>query len=73
MQHGSPDSRPAKVDNGRLSAFLNLFRLKNFRVHPLLKPYNLCYSRPNGVAILSSFHDIPKNISVRYRPTDAIN
>ena len=38
-------------------------------MRPLLKPYNLFYS--NGVAILSSFHDIPQNISVGF--TDVIN
>ena len=43
--------------------------LKFFKMHPLLKPYNLFYS--NGVAILSGFHDISQNISVRF--TDVIN
>ena len=38
-------------------------------MHPLLKPHNLFYS--NGVAILSSFHDIPQNLSVGF--TDVIN
>ena len=33
-------------------------------MHPLLKPHNLFYS--NGVAILSSFHDIPQNLSVGF-------
>ena len=37
-------------------------------MHPLLKPDNLFYS--NGVAILSGFHDILQNISVRF--TDVI-
>ena len=34
-------------------------------MHPFLKLYNLFYS--NSVAILSSFHDIPQNISVRFK------
>ena len=38
-------------------------------MHPLLKPHNLFYS--NGVAILSGFHDIPRNLSVGF--TDVIN
>ena len=38
-------------------------------MHPLLKPHNLFYS--NGVAILSGFHDILQNLSVRF--TDVIN
>ena len=29
-------------------------------MHPLLKPYDLFYSGPNGVAILSGLHDIPQ-------------
>ena len=32
------------------------YGLKFFKMHPLLKPYNLFYS--NGVAILRGFHDI---------------
>ena len=32
--------------------------MKFFKMHPLLKAYNLFYS--NGVAILSDFHDIPQ-------------
>ena len=36
---------------------LNLIELKFFKMHPLLKPYNLFYS--NGVATLSGFSDIP--------------
>ena len=32
--------------------------MKFFKMHPLLKPYNLFYS--NGVAILSGFRDIPQ-------------
>ena len=39
-------------------AILNLIKLKIFKRHPLLKPYNLFYS--NGVAILSGFHDLPQ-------------
>ena len=38
-------------------------------MHPLLKPHNLFYSY--GVAILSGFHDIPQNLSVRF--PDVIN
>ena len=37
---------------------MNLTELKFFKMHPLLKPYNLFYN--NGVAILSDFHDIPQ-------------
>ena len=37
---------------------LNSIELKFFKMHPLLKPYNLFYS--NGVAMLSGFHDIPQ-------------
>ena len=48
---------------------LNFINLKFFNMHPLLKPNNLFYS--NGVAILSGFHDISHNISVRF--TDVIN
>ena len=36
--------------------FWILSTLKFFKMHPLLKPYNLFNS--NGVAILSGFHDI---------------
>ena len=43
--------------------------LKFFNMHPFLKPHNFFYS--NGVAILSSFHDIPQNLSVGF--TDVIN
>ena len=50
--------RPVEVNNGRYSAILNYIYLKFFKMHPLLKPYNLFYS--NGVAILSSFRDIPQ-------------
>ena len=39
-------------------AILNLIKSNFFKMHPLLKPYNLFYS--NGVAILSGFHDIPQ-------------
>ena len=46
--------------------FINL---KFFKMHPLLKPYNLFDI--NGVAILSGFHDIPQNLSVAF--TDVIN
>ena len=42
-----------KVNNGRLAAILNLDELNFFKMHPLLKPYNLFYS--NGVDILSGF------------------
>ena len=47
-----------KVNNGRLAAILNLDELNFFKMHPLLKSYNLFYS--NGVDILSGFHDIPQ-------------
>ena len=46
------------MNNGQKAAILNLIKLKFFKMHPLLKPYNLFYS--NGVAISSSFHDIPQ-------------
>ena len=46
------------MNNGQKAAILSLIKLKNFKMHPLLKPYNLFYS--NGVAILSGFHDIPQ-------------
>ena len=49
--------------------FFNFIDLKFVKMHPLLKPHNLFYS--NGVAILSGFHDIPKNLSVGF--TDVIN
>ena len=64
--------RPVKVNNGRWAAISNFIDLKFFKMHPLLKLYNLFYS--NGVAILSDFHDfhdIPQNISVGF--TDVIN
>ena len=61
--------RPLEVNNGRWSAILNFIDSKFFKMHPLLKPYNLFYS--NGVAIFSGFHDIPQNISVGF--TDVIN
>ena len=48
--------RPVEVNNGRKAAILNFLDLKIFKMHPLLKPYNLFNS--NGVAILSGFHDI---------------
>ena len=41
------DIRPVEVNN-----------FKFFKMHPLLKPYNLFDI--NGVAILSGFHDIPR-------------
>ena len=50
--------RPVELNNGRLAAILDSFGLKIFKMHPLLKPYNLFYS--NGVAMLSGFHDIPQ-------------
>ena len=50
-------------------AIFNFIDLKFFKMHPLLKPYNLFYN--SGVAILSGFHDIPQNISVGF--TDVIN
>ena len=61
--------RPVEVNNGRWAAILNFIDLKFFKMHPLLKPYNLFYS--NGVAILSGFHDIPQNISDGF--TNVIN
>ena len=61
--------RPVEVNNGRWAAILNFINLKFFKMHPLLKSYNLFYS--NGVAILSSFHDISLNISVGF--TNVIN
>ena len=48
---------------------MNFIDLIFFKMHPLLKPYNLFYS--NGVAIFSGFHDIQQNISVGF--TDVIN
>ena len=57
------------MNNGRLAAILNFINLKFFKMHPLLKTYNLFYS--NGVAILSGFLDILQNISVGF--TDVIN
>ena len=48
--------RPVEVNIGREAAILNFIDFKFFRMHPLLKPYNLFYSI--GVAILSGFHDI---------------
>ena len=47
-----------KVNNGRLAAILTLDELIFFKMHHLLKHYNLFYS--NGVDILSGFHDIPQ-------------
>ena len=38
--------------------FLNFINFNFFRIHPLLKPYNLFDI--NGVAILSGFRDIPQ-------------
>ena len=61
--------RPVEVNNGRWAAILNFIDLKFFKMHPLLKPYNLFYI--NWVAMLSGFHDIPQNISVGF--TDVIN
>ena len=58
-----------KVNNGRLAAIFNLVELNFFKMHPLLKPYNLFDS--NGVDISSGFHDIPQNLSVGF--TDVIN
>ena len=40
------------------AAILNLIKSTFFKMHPLLKPYNLFDI--NGVAILSGFHDIPQ-------------
>ena len=54
----SRNMRPVEVNNGRYAAILNFINLKFFKMHPLLKDYNLFYS--NGVAILSGFHDIPQ-------------
>ena len=50
--------RPVEVNSGRKAAILNFINLKFFKMHPLLKAYNLFHS--NGVAILSGFHDIPQ-------------
>ena len=50
--------RPVEVNNGRKAAILNFIDFKCFKMHPLLKAYNLFYS--NGVTILSGFHDIPQ-------------
>ena len=61
--------RPVEVNNGREAAILNFIGLNFFKLHPLLKSYNLFYS--NDVAILSGFHVIPQNISVGF--TDVIN
>ena len=47
----------------RLAAILNLDELNFFKMHPLLKRYNLFYS--NGVDILNGFHDIPQNQAYR--------
>ena len=52
--------RPVEGNNGRWAAILNLINLNFFKMHPLLKPYNLFYT--NDVAILSGFHDISQNI-----------
>ena len=46
------------MNNDRLAAILNLDELNFFKMHPLLKPYNLFYS--NGVDILSGFQNIPQ-------------
>ena len=37
---------------------ITIINLKFFKMHPLLKPYNLFVI--NGVAILSGVHDIPQ-------------
>ena len=50
--------RPVEVNNRRQAAILNLIDLNFFKMHPLLKPYNLFDI--NGVAILSGFHDFPQ-------------
>ena len=42
-----------EVSNGGKAAILNFINLKFFKMHPLLKPYNLFDI--NGVAILSVF------------------
>ena len=47
-----------KVNNDRLAAILNFINLNFFKMHPLLKPYNLFDI--NGVTILSGFYDIPQ-------------
>ena len=47
------------MNNGRYAAMLNLIELKFFKMHSLLKPYNL-FMKAIGVAILSGFHDIPQ-------------
>ena len=39
--------RPVEVNNGRWATILNFIDMKFFKMHPLLKPYNLFYS--NGV------------------------
>ena len=51
-----PNMRPVEVNNGRWAAILNFIDFNFFKMHPLLKPYNLFHS--NGVAILSDFHAI---------------
>ena len=50
--------RPVEVNNGLKAVILNFIDLKFFKMHLLLKPYNLFHS--NGVAILSGFRDIPQ-------------
>ena len=55
--------RPVEVNNGREAAIFNFINLKFSKMHTLLKPHNLFYS--NGLAILSSFHDILQNQACR--------
>ena len=45
-----------------MADILNLIMFKIFRVHPPLKSHIVFYI--NGLAILSGFHDIPKNLLI---------
>ena len=49
IYHGLSNNGQVKVNNGRLAAILNLDKLIFFKMHPLLKPYNLPDIRPNEV------------------------
>ena len=68
--HDIPQYQACRGEKWPIGGHFSFYRLEIFfKMHPLLKPHNLFYSK--GVAILSGFHDIPQNLSVGF--TDVIN
>ena len=56
--HDIPQYQACRVEYWLIGGHFEFYQLQIFKMHPLLKPYNLFDI--NGVAILSGFHDIPQ-------------